>query len=257
MEKANLIDLTFIIPLRIESPARTENIEILVSFLQKHYSTNILILEAGKKEKFFPSNGVEKIFVLDDNPVFHHTKYRNQMVKNAKTDFIAVWDTDALCNSNQILKAAELLRKNQADMVYPYDGRYYATHRLFKNVYKEAGNDIRAFEENIGKFRLYHGYNFVGGAFLANKNAFCKAGMENENFYGWAPEDEERYRRWEILGYRVSRVDGPMFHLDHPRGKTSWFADKGNEIRSRQEFLKVCRMNPVELRQYVNSWGWA
>ncbi len=255
MEKVSLKDVTFIIPLRIESPARTENIEILISFIQKHFSTNILILEANKEEKYFPIKKVEKIFVSDDRQIFHHTRYRNQMVKKAKTDFIAIWDTDALCNSKQIIKAVELLRKNEADMVYPYDGRCFNIHNLFKKIYQEADEDIKVFEENIGKSHLIHGYNSCGGAFIASKKAFCEAGMENEKIYGWGPEDEERYRRWEILGYRVSRINGPMFHIHHPRGKTSWYADEKNEIRSRLEFLKVCCMNPIELREYVNSWG--
>lgn len=253
VDRINLEDVTFIIPLRLDSPERKENVDILCRFLLKYFITNILVMEADKEEMYKPPKGVRKQFIRDVDEVFHHTRYRNDMVNTVTTNIIGIWDTDALCNPGQIVSSAEILRSNIADMVYPYDGRYYATLSLFKKVYNEVGH-IRAFEENISKFRLYHGFNFVGGAFIANRKSYCNAGMENENFYGWGPEDEERYKRWQILGYRVLRVEGPLFHLDHPRGKTSWFFDKENEIRSRQEFLKICSMNPSELRVYIDSW---
>ncbi len=31
-----------------------------------------------------------------------------------------------------------------------------------------------------------------------------EAGMENEHFYGWGPEDMERAMRWNTLGYRIN-----------------------------------------------------
>ena len=36
----------------------------------------------------------------------------------------------------------------------------------------------------------------------------------NEHFYGWGPEDAERVRRMEILGYPVGvNTEGPLYHL--------------------------------------------
>jgi predicted glycosyltransferase involved in capsule biosynthesis len=65
--------------------------------------------------------------------------------------------------------------------------------------------------------------------------------MENENFYGWGVEDDERVKRMEVLGFSINRVQGPMFHLWHPRGKNSWYASKEAELRNSQEFLNTCK----------------
>lgn len=44
----------------------------------------------------------------------------------------------------------------------------------------------------------------------------CIGDGESE-FYGWGPEDWERYERWLNLGYRIGYAKGCLFHLSHPR----------------------------------------
>ena len=48
---------------------------------------------------------------------------------------------------------------------------------------------------------------------------YVQAGGENEHFYGWGPEDLERVKRMEILGYSVTRIKGDLYHLYHLEGK--------------------------------------
>ena len=55
-----------------------------------------------------------------------------------------------------------------------------------------------------------------GGAFFVNRSVYVQAGGENEHFYGWGPEDLERVKRMEILGYSVTRIKGDLYHLYHP-----------------------------------------
>ena len=78
--------------------------------------------------------------------------------------------------------------------------------------------------------------------------------MENENFYGWGPEDIERVKRWEILGYRIKRIEGSLFHLHHPRLKNSWYASNILELKNKQELINICRMNNAGLANYISSW---
>lgn len=52
-----------------------------------------------------------------------------------------------------------------------------------------------------------YGNGMRGGAFLAKTVQYKNAGMENLNFYGWGPEDWERYERWMNLGYKVGNVE--------------------------------------------------
>ena len=48
--------------------------------------------------------------------------------------------------------------------------------------------------------------------------------MENENFKAYAPEDKERFYRFNTLGYNVGRINDYVYHLEHERGENSWFS---------------------------------
>jgi len=252
----NLKDITFIIPLRIDCKERKENLEIVVSYLLKHYETNIMVLEADNEEKIKLPDHVNKVFIRDNDPVFHHSRYRNYMIKRSATPFISLWDADTIAPTDQVLQACEMLRSNETDFVFPFDGRYYQTHTIFKSLYREI-MDVEVLKFNIGKMYLMYGSHFIGGAIMMDRKKYCDAGMENENFYGWSPEDYERIIRCQILGYRVTWIEGPLFHLYHPRGKNSWFYSNETNIRARKEFLKICRMSQKELKKYVSGDDWA
>jgi len=133
------------------------------------------------------------------------------------------------------------------DMVFPYDGRFFNTHHIFKNIFEKT-QDIYVFEKNTGRFNLSYGNHSVGGAFLANKNAYIKAGMENENFYGWGTEDIERIKRWEILGHKIHRTPGALFHLYHPGIQNGSYANLEIKKQNISEYLKICAYTPIQLK---------
>jgi hypothetical protein len=256
MKTLSTSDVTFIIPVRIDSAARLENLNLVVDYLCTYFGECIIVLEADINEKVHSPKITNKIFEFDPDPVFHRTRYINQMAGSVLSHCIAVWDCDVMVDALQIAEGIELIKIGAADMVFPFDGRFYDTPAFMKDVYKESGNNFEVFNLNRGSFHLMHGYYSVGGAFLVNRRAYLKAGFENENFYGWGPEDAERVKRWEILGYSIARVSGAMYHLFHPRLQNSWFASGKAELQNRNEFIKVCRMAQTELKDYVKSWSW-
>lgn len=254
IDRIKLNDITFLIPIRIGSESRMENVQCILFFLHSHVECHIIVLEADTSEKLNVSEGITKIFIEDHNPVFHRTRYINQMVGKAQTPFLAVWDADVLLNPAQLLLGLELLRKDVADMVFPFEGNFYGVPQSIKEIYLQHQDRFEILEQSIDRMKLMHHFPSVGGGFLVNKKAYVEAGMENENFSGWGPEDAERIKRWEILGYRIKRTSGVMFHLPHDRRENSWFADKNNEISLRKEFLRICKMDQVALKAEVLSW---
>lgn len=48
IKRTNLTDVTFLIPLRIDSIDRLENLLEVISFIDKHFDTNIHLLEASE-----------------------------------------------------------------------------------------------------------------------------------------------------------------------------------------------------------------
>jgi len=248
--KINCKDITILIPVRIDSQEREANIKAVLEFIKKCFETEILVLEADKKEKIFSPFIDQKVFIEDHDRIFHRTKYLNYMTQLSKTPYLAIWDTDVLLHPEQLNGAVALLRENRADMVFPYNGKMLDIPNIIRELYLKTQN-FEVLDQNCGKFHTMHGDASVGGLFLVNKMAYRDAGMENEFFYGWGPEDAERVKRWEILGYKIERIEGPLFHLCHPRNENSWFGSKEIEIKNRKELINICKKNTNELRHYI------
>lgn len=253
----DLSDVTFIIPVRVDSRERLENFWVVLDFLRKNFKSEIFVIEADKEEQVHIPENVNKFFVPDNDPVFHRTRYLNKMTLESTTPIIAIWDADVVCNPLQVAESARLLREGKADMVYPFFHYFYSLTEGLKDYFQRNGQHLSIFEEAKEYLGTMHGNWSIGGAFLVNRDAYIEAGMENEKFYGWGPEDAERYVRWINLGYKVERVEGALFHLPHPVELTSTFASEAIEIQNRKEFQKICSMNKQQLKEYVamNTFG--
>ena len=243
----DLLDMTFIVPVRIDSVVRLENLIMSVEFLVSHYQTHIHILEAARYSnqlirRLLPDPSVEYCFQQDKDPVFHRTRWLNQMLLKVKTPLVCVWDADILMNPIQLVEAADQVRSGQFDMAYPYDGDFLDTSDILRAYYWEH-RDLSFLERHRGKMNSLYTVKdvlgAVGGAFVANTEKYISVGMENEDFYGWGLEDGERYYRWLSFGCRIYRSTGCLFHLSHPR-------DMNGQFRSQEHHQKaVYDMNRV------------
>lgn len=249
-------NVTFVIPVRIDSSERSENLDMVLRQLSHRKQTTILILEADIKPLYNLKKGysnVKYLFVEDHDPVFHRTKYLNQLLREAETELVGIWDTDVILPDEQIDRALQDICEGKAVMSYPYDGRFYLCTPNESTIYRQEGSIDYLFKLEYSDNSNFVS-NSVGGAFLVRRDLYLEAGGENEFFYGWGLEDQERIRRLFILGLPVTRVKGPLFHLFHPRKGNSRYKDDEAESKSRQEFLKVCGMTSGKLERYIRSW---
>ena len=237
--------LQFLIPIKIDTVERLENIRAAVNFLFQHGFQDIRVIEAAPFFNGFVKEILGKrinyTFIKDDDPVFHRTRYINQMVKEATTTYVAVWDTDVIVPAKQVAKSLSLLENGEADFVYPYEKPFLDTTPIIRKLFLEDGK-IDTLEQSRKKMKELYAPNPLGGAFLANREAYIKSGMENEEFYGWGMEDGERFYRWQKPGYKIKRVPGPLYHLTHGRGINSMFHNPDQGLWKRKETLKVKRM---------------
>jgi GT2 family glycosyltransferase len=243
----DLTDITFLIPVRIDSDQRNNNLSILLNLLNRDFETNVIVLEADKKQLYVPPKEIKNLkyfFIHDEDEIFYRTRYINQMIAMSSTPYIAVWDTDAIAAPGQIADAVTALRNQVAVMAFPFDGRFYEVSGTLYNLFCITLK-FEALLNNLNLMPLRYGYNMVGGAFMVNREKYITAGMENEIFYGWGDEDNERVKRMEVLGLPIYRAQGPLFHLWHQRGQNSWFANRETEIRNKREFLKTCSRKMV------------
>jgi len=164
----------------------------------------------------------------------------NHLISMAETPFVAIWDADAIAPPEQIIAEVEKLRNKEAILSFPYDGRFYSCDKVSCDIFKKYLN-IEILTRRIPVMMLMHGYHSVGGAFIVNKEEYMKTRGENENFFGWGPEDTERIKRMEILGLPIYYATGVLFHLWHPKGKNSWFANSEIERQNRKELQRICK----------------
>lgn len=239
--RTDLYDVTFVVPLRIDSSERKDNIDALIRYIFNHFETNFIVLEADSGRKYYPEYnpaGFRYEFISDENEVFHRTKWINRLISMTTTLYVAVWDADAIASPGQILESVQKLRAEEAVMSLPYDGRFYSCDKVSCDLFKKY-LDIQVLLKRIPVMRLMHGYHSVGGAYIVNRETYLKAGGENENFFGWGPEDTERIKRMEIMNLAIHYSPGVMFHLWHPIGKNSRFANAETERKNRIELLKT------------------
>ncbi|MDR0606046.1 MAG: hypothetical protein LBG80_17295 [Bacteroidales bacterium] len=220
MKKITLKDVTFLMPVYFDSIIRQENAIATISFIHKNFDTNIFVLESAPYNNHVFSSLIKKraeyFYFENYDIIFHRTKFINILTQKVNTPFLAIWDVDVIVDKNQILDAVEKLRKNEAEISYPYNGCMLDTSDTIRILYL-AKKNIKVLHKYKNYMNLIYGDNIKGGAVIVNTKKYLVAGMENEDFYGWGNEDFERFFRFESLGYRIYRSDGPLYHLTHPR----------------------------------------
>ena len=245
--------VTFVIPVRIDSSERRENLDVVLDQLSKRKRSKIIVLEADNDSKYrVPGNclNVTYRFVKDDNPIFYRTKYLNELLYETDTSIVGIWDTDVIVPDDQIDSSIADIRNGKSVMSFPYDGRFNFCSMEDSCVFR----DNRLIEFLKEKEHLNCFIHSVGGAFLVHKDYYLEAGGENEHFCGWGMEDMERVKRMEIVGLPVSRAVGALYHLFHYRYENSRFNSFKQEEENRKEFLKICGMYKEPLMQYVRTW---
>lgn len=254
----SLPELTFCIPVRIDSAYRLRNLYAILSYLSCHVRAKFSLLEADSEQRItdLPAiDGLKYRFIKDENIIFHRTRYINRMLAETTTRMAAVWDTDVVVRVDQLIEAYRAIQEERAIMSIPYDGKCWKVDDFFSSLFKKKLNpDI--FENPLFPKQLLNEYNSVGGAFLVDVRKYKECGWENEHFTGWGPEDEERFKRMHILGATPVRIPGDLYHLYHSRGINSGNAHTDTAYITKKEYCKICAMEPQELRDYIRTWEW-
>ncbi len=256
--KIDLRDVTFMIPLRIESEDRKKCVSIVIDYLLKNFDTNIIVLEEGSSA-FFPGikkpnweNQVKYIFRRSNDPLFYKTLNINIMVKNTTTPIICAMDSDCIFHPFQYQRAVQKIRDKELDFCYPFD---QPQHNITKEYIKtlESTLNLSSIHDKIKPKTILVP---PGGCFFMNKSQFIKGGLENQHMISYGPEDTERRDRLMILGYKVGNVVGPLFHIDHSRTTNS---NDHNPLfaKNTEEYNKIRFMSKQQLQQYITTWEWA
>lgn len=236
--KINLLDVTFLIQIRIDSIYRLENLLTILHVLRTHFTTSIYVLEVASYNNNVLSHLLRKQiryeFIEDKDPVFYRTKYLNKMLREVTTSYVALWDVDIVVDKKAIIEAVIQLRSGAVDVAIPYNGICFNVPEFIRGLYLKR-RDIRLLFRHKNKMNWLYNHLLVGGAVILNTQKYISAGGENEKHYGWGDDDFDRYYRLIKYGNRIYRVNTCLFHLYHPKGENNGFRSYISQQISSQE----------------------
>ena len=220
----DLSDCTFIIPLKIDSPERERNIELILSYLTSHFITTIVVTEADEYPKFnekikkFEGSGVHYDFIeLKHGEPFHRTHYLNEMLAGVTSQITVNYDADIILPVESYISARDMIREKSYDLVYPFSRSDESQINI--TIHEQLPiEDIIANEfTNFGSHESTQGQTRYGCCQFFNTNSYRNGFMENESFISWGPEDYERFYRFDKLGYKIGRSGNVVIHFEHPK----------------------------------------
>lgn len=259
--RADLRDLTFVVPFCLDLPERLRNLRIISEFIVSRFDTVLMVAEYDSEPRLSLDGWPEELrrrvrhrFFPNDESYFRKSRALNLAVREVGTPFFAMYDADVLLQSWQYEVGARLLREGECDVCLPYENRVMWIPR--DDVPAVASHLDDRMLGSLGHEISDESYRFVGLVNLFDARVFREAGMMNENFRSWGYEDVELYERLLKLGYRVVRTGGRAYHLGHGNG-----GDTGPHhphfSENRCEYHRIMEMTPDQLRGEVKSWPWA
>lgn len=227
-----MMNLTFLIPTRIETEDRLKNIISSVSYLLRHIPAKIIVKEVSnhptfqfralpKIKKYANTDNLTFLYEENNEPLFCKSKVLNDLIVAADTKVVANYDADCILPISSYHQAYDAINDEQADVVYPYGcGIYQWKVNYNMQIYEEFVNqlDISVLDKNKTLSN-----STIGWTQFVNRQKYIDSYMMNENFISWGCEDDEFYFRMSTLGNRIVRIDNYVYHLEHCRTYNSWF----------------------------------
>ena len=228
------MDLTFLIPTRIESEDRLRNIISSVSYLLKHLDAKVIVKEVAPHntfkhralpeiKKYADISNLTCLFEETQQPLFCKSKVLNDLIVASDTKFVANYDADCILPLSSYHEAYDLLDNNFADIIYPYQCGVYQWKADFDmDIYDlftyKLSTDVLDMNKTLSN-------STIGWTQFVNRQVYIDSYMMNENFVSWGCEDDEFYFRMSTLGRRIARVNNYVYHLEHSRTQNSWFSN--------------------------------
>lgn len=241
--KYDLKDVTFCIPIRLDSGVRSENLRISREYLLDNFDTTVLVGEQAPRQ-------VDYSFLFEfPEGFFYKTKLLNSLYKLASTPIVVSYDCDVILPVEQLVSATEKIR-NGYDFVYPFDSHFYDVDRsCIKQLIDKKFNEIP--KDKLESLSTVS----YGGCCFFNKERYKGAGYTNQNFKSWGLEDTEIWYRLMKLNFKLDRVPGFLYHMTHPRGVDSSQSNPFH-VQNYMEIVRVQDASADDLRSYIKTWTW-
>jgi len=223
------MDLSFIIPIRIESKDRLMNAITTISYLLNVVPEAQVYVKEVDSQSIFSERALPEIKkvantdklvhlfqVSEPESLFHRTKYINDLFMETTSKVVWHYDIDVLFPLSTYKATYDAIVDGGYDFMYPFGCGVYQNAVKYTdelcNKFIMSGYNLELLEEH--SFRLA---STVGFSQVFNRESYISFGMMNENFMSWGCEDCELYYRMMELGYKVGRINNDVYHLEHSR----------------------------------------
>ena len=255
------MDLTFLIPTRIETEDRLRNIISSVSYLLKYIPAKVIVKEVSNTptfqfraipeiRKYVDTSNLIYLYEESSEPWFCKSKVLNDLIVASNTKVVANYDVDCILPLSSYHQAYDAINNDHADVVYPYGcGIYQWKSEYDIQIYEEFVNTLNT--STLDK-RKSLSNSTIGWTQFINRQVYIDSFMMNENFISWGCEDDEFYYRMRVLGNRIARIDNYVYHLEHSRTNNSWFSNP-NFNNNYQLWNQIKTFDKKQLMQYYEN----
>jgi hypothetical protein len=253
-------DVSFVIPIRVDTPDRLENCDAILRFLTLHFpESEIQLVEQDVQtqteslRKSFPHAVWH--FEFNDKH-FSRGRAINTGLLNSTRPCVCAYDTDILVDPAALRLAAALIAAKRWPIVIPFNLIFVELsgewrQRLIASLDITDLSNITNLLE-VPRHPDITSRVLSGAIMMCDRELIVMEGGYNRKMisYGW--EDIEFFKRLETLGYYSYMLnDFNLIHLDHRRGPDSQ-VNEMYEI-NRAEFNRVLKMSEAELNTYVQK----
>ena len=255
------MDLTFLIPTRIETEDRLRNIISSVSYLLKHIPAKVIVKEVSNHptfqfraipeiRKYVDTSNLTYFYEESLEPWFCKSKVLNDLIAASNTKVVANYDVDCILPLSSYHQAYDAINNDHADVVYPYGCGIYQWRAEYDfQIYEEFVNTLDT--STLDK-RKSLSNSTIGWTQFISRQKYIDSYMMNENFISWGCEDDEFYYRMSVLGNRIARIDNYVYHLEHSRTNNSWFSNP-NFNNNYQLWNQIKTFDKNQLIQYYEN----
>jgi hypothetical protein len=256
--------ITFITQFKYDSQDRLKNLLRSVIYLHHNFKNNceIIIIDQDNNNEYlyelFNSYQVSDLLIKSFNieGPYHRSKIINEGLKISKNNACLIFDCDILLPKEQI-DTAYLLLNNGYDVVYPYSTpQYDVPQEYFESFqtnynFSEIQKNITARQYGILNEPYMIKYGNTAFGMMVDKSSLGNLVYFNEEFNGWGYEDNEYLFRLDKFGAKITRVWGPVFHVEHSRDLQHQYNHYTNNNCSTYEHIK--NMSTEELITYYKK----
>lgn len=251
-------DISFIVPIRVDTSDRLENCDAILRFLTSHFpDAEIQVIEqdtAPKTDdlkKHFPN--VLWQFTFNEGQ-FSRSRALNQGFLRTSRRCVCAYDTDILIDPEALRRSAEIILSGRWPIVIPFNLIFVEVSGAYRRRIIEDLNisDL----SRISRLDAVPSDPDLAARVLSGAIVMCdraiavREGGYNRNMisYGW--EDIEFFKRFERLGhYSHALGDFNLIHLDHRRGPDSRINER--YASNKAEFDRILSMPKRALEAYV------